>query len=373
MYRIIFVDDRTEDFKKLDNLTKVEGVDIKIEPLLPKAMLTETAKDIVNSNPDLVILDYRLDEKPLESGQFINYKAGPLAQHLRDRAIENIRNDNPIIAVSYEYKIRDFYNPNETVHDLFDRVYLKDDILEKPERIKKELIAYIEAYKEIINYFGHDDMLHRLLRMDNTESGFIDYQYFKELSRLKAPHLIVKHLFPVLIERSWLLLDNDDLLALLGINPECKNSEDFSTLLASMVKGNAKYDGIFSSGFDRWWLSRVKSYFENICPESPGNLTAKERVDCLNQILKLNLKPAISRWIKNSNTYMSFACSSCKYPTEEEFSVAAYDQLRPPFLSKKRICWKCIQTGEYEEKKLLIDEGELYIAEKIKNGEITPD
>jgi hypothetical protein len=373
MYRIIFVDDRTEDFKKLDNLTKVKGVDIKIESLLPKAMLTETAKEIVDSNPDLVILDYRLDEKPLESGQFINYKAGPLAQHLRDRAIENIRNDTPIIAVSYEDKMRDFYNPNETVHDLFDRVYLKDDILEKPGRIKKELIAYIEAYKEIINYFGHDDMLHRLLRMDNAESGFIDYQYFKELSHLKAPHLIVRRLFPVLIERSWLLLDSDDLFALLGINPECKNSEDFSTLIASMVKGNAKYSGIFSSGFDRWWLSRVKSYFENICPESPGNLTAKERVDCLNQILKLSLKPAISRWIKNSNTYMSFACSSCKYPTEEEFSVAAYDQLLPPFLSKKRICWKCIQTGEYEEKKLLIDEGDLYIAEKIKNGEITPD
>lgn len=373
MYKVIFVDDREEEFKILDNLKGGNGGNIEIKSLLPKQSLTETANEILGLKPDLLILDFRLDEKALEPNIFANYKASPLAQHLRDFAVENIRNDFPIFALSNENKIRKFYTPNKTAHDLFDRIYLKKDILNSPDPIRREFISYMEAFKVIIEHFGEDDMFIRLLRIEENESGFIDNQFFREICQLKAPHLIARNIFPLLIERAWLLLDIDNLIALLGINPKCKDGEDFFKLLDVLNQKNNKYDGIFGSGFERWWVNRVKCSFEEICSETSGDLTARERVDCLNENLRINLKPAISRWKNSSNTYVSFACNSCKNPTEEEFSVAAYDPTHHDFPGKKRICWKCVQTGEYEERNLLIDEGDLFIAEKIKNGEVKPD
>jgi hypothetical protein len=55
---------------------------------------------------------------------------------------------------------------------------------------------------------------------------------------------------------------------------------------------------------------------------------------------------------------------------EDEFSVMAYDPLPYTFIHKKYICWKCVETGEFEKHGLEIDDGEEFIVEKIQSGEI---
>jgi hypothetical protein len=109
---------------------------------------------------------------------------------------------------------------------------------------------------------------------------------------------------------------------------------------------------------------------ETLCGESLGNMTAKERVSCLNHKLGLELSPAKSRWQNNTDALIVFACASCHQPTERGFYVLAYDPVPYSFVQRKPICWKCVETGEFEKHGLEIDDGEELIVEKIRNGEI---
>jgi hypothetical protein len=90
----------------------------------------------------------------------------------------------------------------------------------------------------------------------------------------------------------------------------------------------------------------------------------------LNKKWGLKLLPAKSRWKNDTDAFFGFACASCHLPTERAFSVLAYDPTLYSFVQRKSVCWKCVETGEFEKHDLEIDDGEKFIVEKILNGEI---
>ncbi|MBW1800433.1 MAG: hypothetical protein JRJ85_06850, partial [Deltaproteobacteria bacterium] len=336
---------------------------------LPEPSIIDTQKKIIEQSPDLLLLDYRLDEKPVKDNKIAEYKAGPVAQLFRDSAIEDYQNDIPIFAVSHEENIR-LYEPDKTAHDLFDQIWFKSFFVDHQHDAVKQMISFIDAYKEIINCFNNGNRLHKLLQINPGEVGFIDSHFFKEFNKFKAPHLVSMNFFKTFIKRSWLLLDEDNLLAHLGVHPDDKESKHFKALIKIMAENDIGYSGIFGNGFQRWWANRLKVFFESRCSATLGDLTATERVEKISECLKLKFKTAVSRWTNNSDTYVSFACSSCKNPTEVEYSVSAYDPVHHPVIGKNRICWRCIQTGEYEEKGILVDDSDEFTADKIRHGRI---
>lgn len=369
MYKIVFVDDREDQFIILNQVKREAKDTLEFFECVPEASIIDTQKAISEKAPDLLLLDYRLDEKPVRDNKIAEYKAGPVAQQFRDSAIENYQNDLPVFAVSLEQNIR-LYEPDKTTHDLFDQIWFKNFFVDQPNDAVNQMISFIEAYKEIINCFNSENRLHKLLQINPEEVGFIDSHFFKEFNKFKAPHLISINFFKTFIRRSWLLLDKDNLLALLGIHPDDKESEPFNELIKIMAENDIGYNGIFGNGFQRWWTNRLKLFFEDRCSATLGDLTAAERVEKISECIGLKFKPAVSRWTENSDTYVSFACSSCKNPTEAEYSVSAYDPILHPVIGKNRICWNCIQTGEYEEKGLLVDDSDEYTADKIRHGKI---
>ncbi len=369
MYKIVFIDDREDQFKILNQLKRAAQDIFQFYEYVPEAEIIETQNKITEQAPDLLLLDYRLDEKPISDNKIAAYKAGPVAQQFRDLAIDDFRKDLPIFAVSLEENIR-LYEPEKTAHDLFDQVWFKDYFVDCPIKALNKMISFIEAYKEIIKLFNSENRLHKLLQINSEEVGFIDLHYFHEFNKLKAPHLVSINIFKAFIKRSWLLLDEDNLIALIGLQPDEKESEQFKEFIKILADDDATYCGIFGKGFQRWWANRVKVFFEKRCSAQLGNLTASERVEKIAERIGLKFKPAVSRWTKNSDTYVSFACSSCKNPTEIEYSVSAYDPVPPPVIGKNRICWSCIQTGEYEGKGLLVDDSDEFTADKIRDGKI---
>ena len=82
----------------------------------------------------------------------------------------------------------------------------------------------------------------------------------------------------------------------------------------------------------------------------------------------LKLSPAKSRWQNHTDALLAFAYDSCHQPIEDEFTVIAYDPLPYTFIHHKYICWKCVETGEFEKYGLEIDDDEEFIVEKIQNG-----
>ena len=369
MYKVVFVDDREDQFIILNQVKREAKDTLEFFECVPKASIIDTQKTISEQSPDLLLLDYRLDEKPVKGNKIVEYKAGPVAQQFRDSAIEYYQKDIPIFAVSHEDNIR-LYEPDKTAHDLFDQIWFKNFFVDHPNDAVNQMISFIEAYKEIIDCFKSGNRLHKLLQINPDGIGFIDSHFFNEINKMKAPHLVSISIFKTFIKRSWLLLDKNNLLALLGLHPDDKQSKHLKELINIIAENDIGYSGIFGSGFQRWWANRLKDFFEDQCSATLGDLTSAERVEKISECIGLKFKPAVSRWTNNSDTYVSFACSSCKNPTEVEYSVSAYDPVPHPVIGKNRICWSCIQTGEYGDRGFLVDDSDEFTADKIRHGKI---
>src|SRR5688572_10451347 len=117
-YTGLFVDDEDDVYS---GLLSVDG-QLKVD-FLPVAEITHLAAKIEGASPLVVALDYRLDERAEALSKAQTYKGSGLAQILRDRAIEERANDFAIVLVSAERNITRFYKPDQTAHDLFDRIY----------------------------------------------------------------------------------------------------------------------------------------------------------------------------------------------------------------------------------------------------------
>ena len=122
-YKGIFVDD--QELVYAETLSTPEHLEFKPQDVEEVAVL---ARKIVSESPIIVAVDYRLDEAPVGLQADQTYKGSALAQHLRDASIEHPDQDFALVLVSAENKIKTLYRPDKTAHDLFDRVYVKEDI-----------------------------------------------------------------------------------------------------------------------------------------------------------------------------------------------------------------------------------------------------
>jgi hypothetical protein len=349
MYQGIFIDNQDSDkqFAGLMSTPGPHGLQVSFKK---SRELMTLAQEILENKPDLVALDYRLD----------GYPAGALAQLLRDSAMNSVAEDFPIILVSPPSELKSFFD-NVTTHDLFDW-YFSKETLSSTHRI--EVLSLVLGYKKLIKYWNQPQRWASLLDVTQTEKLEVAYQAIRELDKLKAPHQVAHDILRYIINRQGLLLDKYNLLAQLGVE---KNGKDVNVILEILKTDQVLYTGIFSDGWTRWWLHRLQDWGENLCGESLGNMTAKQRISCLNNKLGLELSAAKSRWQNNTDAFFGFACASCHQPTEREFSVLAYDPTPYSFVQRKSICWKCVETGEFKKHNLEIDDGEELIVEKLIN------
>jgi hypothetical protein len=358
MFQGIFIDavDANKQFAELMSTSGQHGLNVKFQKA---AELGRLAEEVVTSQPDLVALDYRLDSHR----NSLLYTATPFAQFLRDTALETVSNDFPIILVSHQDDISAFLE-NVTAHNLFDRCFTKEE-LGNGSTHRQQILSLVKGYKQLINNWNKPERWTVFLALTQQEKLEVAYQAIRELDKLKAPHQVAQDILHYVIDRRGILLDTDNLLAELGV---AKAGKDVDTVLDILRKDFVQYTGVFSEGWTRWWQHRLQDWGKNLCGESLGNMTAKERVSCLNKKLGLTLSPAKSCWQNHTDALLAFACDSCHQPTEVQYSVIAYDPLPYTFIHNKCICWKCVETGEFEKHGLEIDDDEEFIVENIQNG-----
>jgi hypothetical protein len=356
MYQGIFIDNQDSDkrFARLLSTSGAQGLQVSFQK--PKELMT-LAQEILAFQPDLVALDYKLD-----CHQPYSYKAGALAQLLRDSVMDSVTEDFPIILVSQQEKLNTFLD-SVTANDLFDWYFSKETL----GTHSLEILSLVKGYKKLRKYWNKPERWASLLAVTQPEKLEVAYQAIRELDKLKAPHIVARDILRYVINRQGLLLDKDNLLAQLGV---AKTGKDVEAILEILKQDQVQYTGIFSEGWTRWWRHRLQDWGEKLCGESLGNMTAIERVSCLNNKLGLKLSPAKSRWQNSTDALIAFACASCHQPTERDFYVLAYDPVPYSFVQRKPICWKCVETGEFEKHSLEIDDGAELIVEKIRNGEI---
>ena len=363
MFQGIFVDaiEESKKFAELMSTSGRHGLRVKFQQ---SAGLSKLAKEVLASQPDFVALDYRLGN----NRKSLPYTATPLAQLLRDTALKTTHKDFPIILVSQQDDIKSFFE-NVTAQTLFDRCFTKED-LGNGSTHRLQILSLVKGYKQLIKNWHQSERWSVLLALTQQEKLEVAYQAIRTLDNLKAPHQVAQDILRYVIDRRGILLDTDNVLAELGV---LKKGKNVNAVLDILRQEKVVYTGIFSDGWTRWWQHRLEDWGKELCGDSLGNMTAQQRVSCLNKKLGLKLLPAKSRWQNHSDALLWYVCESCHQPTEDEFAMIVFEPSPYTFIRQKRICWKCVETGEYKKQGLEIDDGEELFVEKIQNGEIRSD
>lgn len=361
-YKGFFVDDNEEDKTKYSQI--LNHLPYKTSNLLVDGMSPMKIMDLVNtildSSPDIIFLDFRLDEELTSNDININesYKGGGLAQILRERVYKNedVYQDCPIVLISSENNLEHLYDPEKTTHDLFDSCYKKEELADdnNHQKISKKIIALIEGYK-ILNYQQSDLDLLNLFSLEKSEENeeILNQQELKQpLLSSEIPHVRSKFILKNVLRREGVLISRYEVAARLGADPKSLDDVILSTLQ------NCKYTGIFSEGWERWWSHLFEDFLSENVSLRPYSMTSKDRVELLNNKIGSSLRPAISRWNSSEEEKAVFACTLCRAPTELKHSLAVYDPLTPKFVQKKRICFRCIKEEPYEKEKIFIDDND---------------
>lgn len=287
----------SENFKITPiQLTSWESDLIKIKEIFPKA--------------DGIILDWRLYEGNQPSG--ITYSAESLAQHIRFLVNDKqIKRDVPVVLCSANPDFTSSYERDGTGHDLFLKVYSKDDFSGDSENVVRELNALSEAFQQIQNsklsdWFQTPADVNIDSRLKNELGDLIDK---------KIPHNIVKFILCEIILIPGILIEEDTLAARLGIDKS--ESSDWTVLRENILTPRFVYKGILSKGWSRYWADGLINWWKTTINEKhPQYYSADERVEMLKNKTKLsNLVAAKKLPFCLSNDFWAI-CEATRQPID---------------------------------------------------------
>lgn len=314
VYKILYI----EDLDPESRVETLQNENFEIVTSKPKENPEEIIQNIVDINPDLILLDYQLTE-----GSKLNYTNAPsIASTLRSKYNDGIK-ERPIILMSTLDNIVNLYRKDYTSQDLFDYAISKEKALENPKRFRNKCLSFLNSYKNIIL---NDFDLDKILSVgDNVQ--LIHSRIKIHLNKdVKSVYEYSRFIFEHLIRCSGLLIGEDILSARLGVS---KNSRDWEKLKENLIE--CKYNGIFSDVYNRWWMSKIDSWWKDNIKEkySIRHFDSEEKTKIISNELKLELKTVSKARFNSSSNYWTI-CKETKLPLDpfdglelldEEFKV----------------------------------------------------
>lgn len=368
-FKGIYIDDDTREFRYARLLSDSNKDGITFQCKQP-GILGKFAQEIIDAKPDLVAMDYRLDENQQDNSDN-DYRASPLAQQLRDKLCDQPNQDFPIILISTEEKIETFFKPDKTAHDLYDEWYRKEKLIDSSKLVRKQIVSLIKGYKIIAKNLGDPNWHQKLLKLNKKEKFVIEDTNMKiEFEESKVVHVLARIFLRDMIKWSGILLKPEDVYAKLGIKLEDYTQVN-EQVWSKLKEEKISYEGVFSDGWPRMWKHRFEFWTKDKLKQPITSIPAVERVRFVNELFSTDFKPASSLWTKNTDELFSFSCASCNHPTELRHSIAVYDPRLPNYLDNRRICYDCIDTDRYENKHLRIAQEDENLLEEIKTGKIS--
>ncbi|MBI2272551.1 MAG: hypothetical protein HYU70_02035 [Bacteroidetes bacterium] len=269
---------------------------------------------------DGIILDLRLDGRRLD----IPYNAPALAAELRMMAAEGTISCMPIILCSTEEKMRATYDIDRSSHDQFDYKFQKQ---ESPpwEKFSRKLDSLALGYKEINKSgFTWPELLGRkdLSVLDKgIFEQFADPE--KRLPVFSYASFIIKELF----HHPGLLIKEMLLAARLGIDIQA--SHDAWPKLLHDFLGSAKYSGIFSDGWDRWWSDLVIGLFNTQTQQRLSMLDAEQRVAAITDLTGIKGLVAAAPIERNISASYWTVCEFYKKPLDPLEGFKIHSSIEP--------------------------------------------
>lgn len=287
--RYLYLDDESEQsVKPVIDMLKRREPDLGIEYGFP-AEFSEQIKAIKKNAYDGLILDLRLDQLSSGDKRKAGYGAYSLAQELRSRATEGRMHEFPIMLCSSELKLRVSLGKDNTSHDLFDDLYLKEELPDKSAMVAKRLVSLARGYQTIAALVGTKGVpFYKILSIDENFASMLDPRIFSRFGESSSRYPIHEYARFILTEMLTILgplVSEEMVAARLGVN--ISSSSDWVKLKEQI--STTKYAGPFADGWERWWWPKVEKWWQRLSPSerSLQLLPASKRVEILRKQTKL--------------------------------------------------------------------------------------
>lgn len=339
----LYIDD--EDPSSLDSYIRAVkgGTDlIEIVPERPSSF-DEQVSHLLESltRYDGLILDWQLDDIPLEGGKRIQFRAGALAQEIRTRETSGEVRGLPIVLWSTKPKLRRSYFGDHTSHDLFDILYDKADVVDKADQVRYELIALANGYKRIRDVLKDSDAASfvQLLGLSEEDFNVLHPRFTEAFHRdhSRPAHEYARFLLKEIIHRPGVLISEEILAARLGIDKEA--SSDWGTL-AEEVLASAKYKGPFHEAWPRWWSHLVEKKWWGAIAEditALSLLNANERVAIVTEYTKLKNLVAAKPMVEGYGNFFQTVCEVTHEPLDPVDGVILDEKEPQPWQERRYI------------------------------------
>jgi hypothetical protein len=284
-------DDAMESLQSYAHSVRGETAEIEIEVSRPRDFDNDVERilEVLNTY-DGIILDWRLDIVPDESGKYFPFRAGTLAQEIRTRQTEKSIKEFPIVLWSTYQKLMGSYYGDTTSQDLFDARHDKDKVIDEANLVRHQLISLAEGYKRIISLIDSHGVISTIvLGLEEDDYKLLPSRFTAHFSQnnQRPAHEHARFILQGIISMPGLLINEKLLAARLGIDKE--KSSDWTALLEHLPT-NTKYTGPFCDAWDRWWSYLVeRKWWRGLVKESSplSTLSANERVEQIKQHTKL--------------------------------------------------------------------------------------
>lgn len=228
-------------------------------------------------NYDGVLLDLILNDKANGNGEIAEYTAPVAAQYIRTLATDGKIKDLPIVLCSTDDRLDKLYTNDLTSHNLFDMRFKKDDT-EHYKIISEKLNSLALGYEKIQELQD----IYKIL--DINTSNLNERILSRFLTKKRIPeHEKAQFILKELIFKTGPLIDEYILAARLGV--DINKSSDWENLKSLFY--TSQYKGVFSDGWNRWWMFEVDNIFNSFKGKNLSYLDANERISILKEITKL--------------------------------------------------------------------------------------
>lgn len=312
-YKVLYIDDERPE----NSLTYANGLSTsgKIEISIKKPTnYEELLAELVEGQNlfNALILDLKLDGNQ-QGERTATYTAPSLATGIRTKFF----NDNgfakefPIFLISSSAKLKKYFNPDTSSHDLFDYTFIKTNVGNDGFLYELFIESFIEAY----NIIQEDKTNFSEILGITQENQVVDRIFTTRFLNGEGTSTseISQYIFNEIILKPGVLINEDILAARLGIN--YKESKDWSKLLQSL--SDIRYSGVFRNSLERWWWGDVLNWWNHYFSDAPLiRLDAIERVKLIKENFGLTNIIDAKPIDKTTSTKFWTVCQACKQPLD---------------------------------------------------------
>ena len=341
--RALAIDDEEGDRTTFHRLNRYGLLCTAIPPPKPDHFPLEIFERIERDGIDVVLLDFRLDDRAPSDEQPVSYRGGMLAAAIKEKL------QIPIVLVTTEEKRREYVADNPRIRNLFDYTLLKSQIGgQKNERelagaqIVDLAIGFRRIRAELESAGSTREVsqaICQLLDIDNEELGSLE-----GCLQATVPTKIAEFaswLLQGLLDNPGPLLADDEASARLGLT-----NRTFAEKKVQEWASRARYKGVFGDLHHRWWEGRLLAQLQTARDEREGERGTRAAAiarDCGES----RLQAAQCTWCNKG--LVQRACYVCKKGVDATHHLVARVDDRPTWALPAVVCFRCIQRGRDEE------------------------